>query len=218
VDEKIIFMYRPQYTQTENDKQIAELLKGYPFVTLASVSTDGEPFFSHVPVVTRFDGDKLTAIQGHIALRNPHVKLFESNNRVTVIFHGPHTYVSPTFYISGRDVPTWNYCVVHVKGEIKLDHGFESICKNLVDLTKVFEGQKPDAWRFELPADLKKPEQLTSAIIAFEIIPKSIEAKFKLAQSRPRADQEGVITGLTQRGDEMSAEIARLMKKNLETV
>ena len=207
-------MYVPPYAKSENKRQIAQLVKSYPFVTLVSKDSESNPFISHVPVVVAFENDEIKSIKGHLALKNPHVKLLKQNNEVTIIFNGPHTYVSPTWYKSGRDVPTWNYCVVHVKGKLELDHSFQSICKNLVELTKEFEGSHPQAWKFELPNDLKDPDQLTSAIVAFGVTPELVTGKFKLAQSRPKEDQLGVIDGLSQRNDDMSAEVAKLMKRN----
>ncbi len=208
-------MYIPEYAKSKSDNQIADLVKAYPFVNLISVTSDGQPFITHVPVVTEVVNNKITSIRGHLALRNPHVKYLKESSDVTVVYNGPHTYISPVWYKSGRDVPTWNYCVIHASGKLKFEHSFHAICKNLAELTKEFEIQGPDGWRFDLPADLKEPALLESAIVAFEIQPSKIEAKFKLAQSRPAIDQQGVIEGLASRTDDMSAEIANLMKKNL---
>lgn len=208
-------MYIPEYAKSKDDSLIAELVASYPFVNLVSVADNSEPFISHVPVVTELKDNKIVSVRGHLALRNPHVKFLKENPKATIIYNGPHTYISPLFYKSGRDVPTWNYCVVHLKGTVSFQHDFRDICKNIAELTKVFEGQKPNAWRFELPEDLKNPAQLEAAIVAFELVPATVQAKFKLAQSRPRIDQEGVVEGLSGRSDEMSREVAKLMKKNL---
>jgi transcriptional regulator len=37
-----------------------------------------------------------------------------------VIFNGPHTYISPTWYETPHSVPTWNYVTAHARGEIKI--------------------------------------------------------------------------------------------------
>ncbi|MCC2677781.1 MAG: Negative transcriptional regulator [Pseudobdellovibrio sp.] len=208
-------MYIPEYAKSKDDAEVSDLIKRYPFVTLISVTEAGSPVISHVPVVSEFKDGKLTSVKGHLAIKNPHVEVLKHNKKVTVIFHGPHTYITPKWYKSGRDVPTWNYCVVHVTGELKLDSDFRSITKNLAELTKEFEAGDPQPWKFELPEDLKSPEHLTRAIVAFEIIPQSVNGKFKLAQGRPAADQQGVIDGLSTRQDEMSSEVSRLMQKNL---
>lgn len=37
-----------------------------------------------------------------------------------VIFNGPHTYISPTWYKTPHSVPTWNYITAHAHGAIKI--------------------------------------------------------------------------------------------------
>ena len=87
---------------------------------------------------------------------------------------------------------------------------FEDICKNLKDLTLAFEGK--DGWQFELPSDLESPQTLTSAIVAFTVVPEKITSKFKLSQNRQAMDREGVVEGLAARTDDMSKAIRDLMK------
>lgn len=207
-------MYLPEYAKPGEAEALLSILKNNLFVTLISNDLEQRPFVSHIPVRTVFDSQSLVGIHGHFAKRNPHVQYLEKNNEVTLIFHGPHAYISPKWYKSGRDVPTWNYCVVHVHGKLKLLPGFEDICASLKDLTSTFETGE-SAWRFELPDDLLMPEQLTSAITAFEIIPDRIEAKFKLSQNRPKIDRDSVASKLAERNDEMSTAIAQLMQKSL---
>lgn len=208
------FMYKPEYTQTSVSSQISDVIKNNPFITLISVSEAGNPFISHIPVVSEFQDGRVVAIRGHLALKNPHVKILQTRGKVTAVFHGPHTYISPLWYKSGRDVPTWNYCVVNVEGELKLEADFESICTNLKELTAEFEG--PSGWQFELPDDLNKPELLTRAIVAFTIVPALVNSKFKLSQNRALMDRNGVIEGLSQRTDDQSREIKKLMEQSLQ--
>jgi transcriptional regulator len=55
---------------------------------------------------------------------------------VTAIFHGPHGYVSPSWYTVKKAVPTWNYAVVHVRGRVvRIDDsdGKERVLKSLID-------------------------------------------------------------------------------------
>ena len=132
-------MYIAKHFNPEEQLQIFTLIKNFPFVTLISKDEAGQLSISHVPVVTDFENGKLMAIKGHFAQRNPQVGHLASNPHVTVIFGGPHAYITPVWYKSGRDVPTWNYCVVHVHGQLQLNNSFEDIYANLKELTKVFE-------------------------------------------------------------------------------
>ncbi len=203
-------MYKPAHTQKQTSQELIDLMKRYPFVSLISVDADGFPFVSHVPVHIEVSNDDVQWIEGHLALQNPHVVLLKSNPKARVVFNGPHSYISPLWYKSGRDVPTWNYCVAHVTGLVEFDSSFEGICRNLVNLTKAFE-KAPDGWKFYLPSDLKTPELLTSAIISFKIRPEKIEGKFKLSMNRPAIDIESVISELKKCTDENSQEISSVM-------
>lgn len=208
-------MYIAKHFNPHEELQIFNLIKSFPFVTLISKDETGQLSISHVPVVTEFENGKLRAIKGHFAQSNPQVGHLASDSQVTVIFGGPYAYVTPVWYKSGRDVPTWNYCVVHVLGLLRLNNSFEDICTNLKELTKVFE-TGPGAWEFELPSDLVRPEDLTAAIVAFTIVPEEIEAKFKLSQNRPMADRLGVIEGLGLRKDEMSLSLRKYMQDTIK--
>ena len=191
--------------------QITNLMKAFPFATLVSKNHEGQPFFSHIPVFSEVVGNEVKVVRGHLALRNPHVGYLQRDSKVTLIFHGPHTYITPNWYRAGKDVPTWNYCVVHVHGQLILQSSFEEICTNLKELTAEFE-KGVGAWEFDLPEDLVAPEDLTKAIVAFSIVPEKIEAKFKLGKNRSVEDQIGIVEGLTTRSDDMSRAILELMK------
>lgn len=203
-------MYVPNHFNPKEQNQILDLVKNYPFVTMISKDEAGNLSISHIPVVTEIVNNEIKSIKGHFSLKNTHVKHLQSDSKVTLIFNGPHTYITPTWYKSGRDVPTWNYCVAHIHGRLEFNSSFDEICSNLKALTKVFE-YGPNAWSFELPADLKDTKHLTSAIIAFTVIPEKIEAKFKLSQNRPLIDRNGIIEGLAQRSDQLSNEVQKLM-------
>ena len=62
-----------------------------------------------------------------------------------------------------------------------------------------------------MPDDLAAPEALTAAIIGFEIQVTDLKEKFKLSQHRNTADLQGVIAGLSSRGDKCSRGILELM-------
>ncbi len=208
-------MYIAKHFNQEEAQQILNLTKSFPFVTLISKDSAGDLSISHVPVVTEFVNGELVSIKGHFACRNPHVGHLTSNPQVTIVFGGPHAYITPNWYKSGRDVPTWNYCVVHVHGRLQLSSAFEEICTNLKELTLAFESGA-GAWQFELPFDLVRPEDLTAAIVAFTVVPEKTEAKFKLSQNRPMADRLGVIEGLELRKDEMSLLLRKYMQDTVK--
>jgi transcriptional regulator len=205
-------MYLPKHFNAADEETVNKLIELNPFVTLLSYPKGSRPFINHLPIIfeTSLD-DKERFLIGHMARRSPQWTHFKENSVATIIVHGPHTYITPNWYRSGRDVPTWNYAVAHIDGSVELVEDFKSQVQVLKKLTSFFEGHKPGAWKFELPEDLQDEAALTSAIISFRFIINSVEAKFKLSQNRSAEDKTGVIQGLSERADDMSRSIREMM-------
>ncbi|HBC05762.1 MAG TPA: transcriptional regulator, partial [Aequorivita sp.] len=108
------------------------------------------------------------------------------DNEVTVVFKGPDTYISPSIYTTPQ-LPTWNYIIVHVTGNIKLINEPEAIKKTMVDMTEFLEGE---AKKFELKNDDPRMDRLINYIQAFEIEITHWEGKFKLSQDKIPQDFE----------------------------
>src|SRR3546814_7071149 len=51
-----------------------------------------------------------------MARQNPQWRWFADGGESLIVFHGPHAYVSPTWYERQPAVPTWNYATVHAYG------------------------------------------------------------------------------------------------------
>lgn len=200
-------MYSPkQFTQV-SEQEVRKLIDTHPFATLLSYST--EVTVNHLPIIF---GDEPGTLIGHMSRKNPQWEHFQNNPQCLAVFHGPHAYISPKWYKSGRDVPTWNYAVVHVHGKMELVEDFAGQVETLKMLSSYFEKASPLPWKFELPADLLEPAMLTRAIISFRIRIKSIEAKFKFSQNRSREDQAGVIEGLAELKDDQSRLVREMMQ------
>jgi transcriptional regulator len=198
-------MYIPALFKHENQVEILEIIGKYPFATV--ISGGENPYVSHLPIVVD-SGKKDLVLLGHLARGNPHWKLLK-DSKVTVIFHGPNTYITPKWYAE-NNVPTWNYAVVHVTGRAELIEDQEGIVDCLKKLTAQMEASASDPWEFWIPEDLSN---LSAAIVGFRVVDCKIEAKFKLSQNRSNEDYQGVLRGLGARGDEMSREVLRLMEK-----
>src|SRR5258706_1204080 len=114
-------MYISNLYREEDRARILDFLRQNEFATL--VTYDGEkPTASHLLMEVAEDEGKLF-INGHMSKANPLWKTFEKNPEVLVIFQGPHTYISPTWY-NHVNVPTWNYHAVHIYGKPRVvtDH------------------------------------------------------------------------------------------------
>ncbi len=200
-------MYTPKLYREEDRSKILEFMRENEFVTL--VSHDGQrPVASHLLVEVIEEGERLL-INGHMSRANSLWKSFERNSEVLVIFQGPHTYISPTWY-NHVNVPTWNYQAVHVYGKPHLVTEYEEayqLLKRLIDRHEKSGHYKMDS----LPQDFVEKE--IRGVVAFQIEVTQIEANYKLSQNRDDEDYWNIVSHLEERQDELSHGVAEAMKE-----
>jgi transcriptional regulator len=201
-------MYIHKLNREENREKIIEFLRQNDFATL--VAYDGEkPIASHLLMEIDVKDEDLF-VNGHMSKANSLWKMFEKNPEVLVIFHGPHTYISPTWY-NHVNVPTWNYQSVHVYGKPRLliDHDETyKLLKRLID-----RHEANSHYRLEtLPQDFVEKE--IKGIVAFQIEVTQIEANYKLSQNRDNENYRSIIAHLGERTDDLSHSVAHAMKRN----
>ena len=201
-------MYIPKLYREEDRAEILEFLRQNEFATL--VTYDGEkPVAGHLLMEVVEEGEKLF-INGHMSRANPLWKTFEKNPEVLVIFQGPHTYISPTWY-NHVNVPTWNYQSVHIYGSPRIVTDHEETYELLARL--IVRNEENPTYRMEtLPQDFVVKEM--KGIVAFQVEVTRIEANYKLSQNRDDESYWNVVSHLEGRQDEMSHEVAKAMKKN----
>jgi len=206
-------MYVPTMFAADQD-QIAGLLNAPIAGDLITPTDDGLQAtllpWLHIPDPAGGPG----RLQGHLARNNPHWQL-QPTGESLVILKGPDAYISPSWYASkaehGRVVPTWNYLICHVHGQLIIHDDLTWLDDLVRRLTDHHEAAHPGG---EQPWSVDDaPERFVSgqlrAIVGVELIISRIEAKAKLSQNRPDADVLGVINGLTGRGDLASADAVR---------
>lgn len=211
-------MYLPKHFGGADAAKIRRLIERNSFVTLVSFSNGQVPGFNHLPVIFSSAAGHEDHLIGHMARRNPQWLHFRENPKAMILVNGAHTYISPRWYKSGRDVPTWNYAVAHLTGTVELVEDFAGQIETLKQLSAFFEGSGPGSWEFELPSDLLDAEALTSAIVSFRFKIEKIEAKFKFSQNRSNEDRLGVIEGLAERKDDLSRAVRDEMLSNEESL
>lgn len=200
-------LYEPQHFKVEHRQLVLDLMRRHPLATIVS-ATEGEPRFTHAPLVARETAGGLRLL-GHMARANPHWQSLADGARVTAVFHGPDGYVSPSWYATREAVPTWNYIVVHAHGAIVLAHdgaAKESILKALID-----EHDPPYRAQWDGALSAQFRERQKAAIVGFEIAVERIDAKFKLSQNRLPADRANVLAAM-QAGGPRQRELAQWME------
>lgn len=202
-------MYLPAKFMPEDVARQIQLMRESPFATFITFD-EGRPHINHFPILTEKRDGKIFLL-GHMARSNPQWETFASSE-VTVVFHGPHTYVTPSWYRDPMNVPTWNYAVVHATGRGRALETFGEIEAILQKTVGEFERQEKEPWRYELPEEFRR--RMVQAIVGFEIEVTQLEGKFKLSQNRTDRDRAGVLDGLATRRDEMSLKVLEMMRQN----
>lgn len=179
-------MYVPDKWKVTNKNDVYTFIDKYSFATLISPSLQA----SHIPLILDRENTQLI---GHVSRDNPHWRELTSK-KTLAIFHGPHSYISPSWYAKAPNVPTWNYAAVHVQGTIKLLEPAETI-EMLNTLMNKYE---PSLVTERMIVTEDYQEKLSKGIVAFSLSIDTIDAKAKLGQHRNIDDQQGVSAALKQ--------------------
>jgi transcriptional regulator len=201
-------VYIPEHFRLRNDEDAVRFMRANPFAILIS-SNGTEPFATHLPLSVD-EVDRKVVLRGHVAKANPHWRYLEQQPQCFVIFHGPHSYVSPSNYAARESVPTWNYAAVHLYGNARLFSTPEDLLGMLYELMGTFEPAYAEHWA---SLDEAYRHRMLSHIVGFEITATRIEGKFKLSQNRSREDQANVIASLGKAEDTAVSGVSRLMRE-----
>jgi transcriptional regulator len=199
-------LYVPTAFRIDDRRALVEFIERHAFGTLVSTGTSGL-HVSHIPFLVEQDPGGALQLLGHVARANDHWRALEEADQVLAIFHGPHAYVSPTWYEAGPAVPTWNYAVVHAHGKA---HPIDEARLRgvLARLSAKYEAGRPSPWRMEALED-GYVAKMVGAVTGFAIEVERLEGKFKLSQNRPGRDAERVADALEAEGE---AELTALMR------
>lgn len=192
------------FSFTDTKEQLA-FIKDHPFALLTTPDLQA----THLPLLVQQQGDELYLI-GHVARANPHWKQSD-NTEALAVFSGPHAYISPSWYASAPNVPTWNYVSVHARGTLTLLSDDE-LLEAMDDLMMAFE---PDYNRATLDDALVDYQQkLIRGIVGIKMKVTSLQGARKLGQHKKMADMAGVSKGLKTSGDHESLALLEYMQRH----
>jgi transcriptional regulator len=204
-------MYVPEAFKVVDEGVIQTFIQRYDFATIVSAASTGL-LATHLPVVVRHEATGLVVV-GHVARANSHWRVMDGSVESLAIFHGPHSYVSPTWYAHSPAVPTWNYAVIHAYGKPRFREDRPFIEAVVGDLVHRYEGERAEPWRIEdQPPDFL--DRMLANIVGFEMPVLKIEAKFKLGQNRRLEDRAGTIAGLEREESSEGIALAELMRSH----
>lgn len=190
-------LYVPDHFAARDRAAFGRLVHDHPFATLVTAEAS-EPHVTHLPLFHLADCEPHGTLLGHFARANPHARASAAATSIA-IFHGPHAYVSPSWYAEpAAAVPTWNYAVAHVHGTIALAQDPAETRAILDLLIQRFEAGRAAPWQLGLDAD--RLRAMVGAIVGFRIRVKRIDVKLKLSQNRSPEDRARVAAALAAEG------------------
>ena len=195
-------MYIPRHNEEKRVSVMHALMVSQPLATLVTLgSASAGLFASHIPMILEDDGSEFGVLKGHISRANPQWRDFVPAVDALAIFSGHQHYITPKWYPGtrehGKEVPTWNYIVVHAYGSLKVVQDHHWLLTNVEKLTNIHEAGSAAPWKVsDAPEDFIKSQLM--GIVGLEIPIKRLEGKWKVSQNRTESDRDGVINGLAK--------------------
>ena len=201
-------MYIPKRFHIKDSEEIWSFLKTHSFATLVTTN-EGRPVATHIPVIVRRHGENLF-ISGHVAYGNIQWKTWEETKEALVIFQGPHSYISSSWY-EEEQVPTWNYEAVHIYGSIRKQTDQE-LRDDLKQLMFTYEQHRehPVLWETVTPELL---EREIKGIVGFVVEATEVQAAYKMSQNRKDHDYANIIGQLKKEPDTGARQVASEMER-----
>ncbi|MBT8143342.1 MAG: FMN-binding negative transcriptional regulator [Gammaproteobacteria bacterium] len=200
-------MYLPRSFRVQDKNRLAAFMRRYSFATMVTPAA-GDVAITHLPVLLD-GGDEQWTVRGHVARANPHWQALPGA-RTTLVFHGPHSYISPGWYDDHNEVPTWNYAVVHAHGRARLIEDSNALDRLVDEAIDQYEELHDSPWNRRLAPENRKRQ--LEYIVGFEIAIDQLEGKFKLGQNRSVSDQQSMRLALSESGDDDSRALAAFIE------
>ncbi len=200
-------MYRPPKYQKDDKAFIFSFIKENPFATF--IINGDRLLATHIPVLTEGDENKWR-LYAHISNHtNEQKKFLKDGTEALIIFHGPHAYISSSWYRE-KDISTWDYTAVHVNAKVKVQSG-EELKLNLKKLVHHFEEKQENPLFYEDIPDQMLREHLP-LITGFWLEPFKVEGIAKLHQAYEKHD----IKTVTEKLDKSDSFIARQLSETMK--
>ena len=211
-------MYLPKLFEEKRLDVLHSFVREHPFGALVVMSSNGLDA-NHLPFEIDTESGPFGTLHCHVSRANPVWRDFSPDIEALAIFEGPNTYISPTWYPSkqetGKDVPTWNYMVVHARGPMRVIDDVHQVRAHLEKLVAKNEKGRPHPWKItDAPEDYVNKQ--LSLIVGIEIALTSIFGKWKLGQNRQLRDRHGMLQGLLEANTPETLAVAAEVRKTLE--
>ncbi len=171
-----------------------------------------KPIASSLPFYLTSADDGTPHAAFHVARHNPLAKLADGASSWLMAVNGADTYVSPDWYASSDQVPTWLYQAVHLTGTVRPMSDAE-LGSHVDALSAKFE-----AWLAPKPPWLSSKmtagrlDAMKKAIVGLVMTVEEIEGSFKLNQHKSDADHVAIATELARQSEAPAQALAAEMR------
>lgn len=202
-------MYLPKpFAETDRTALLA-IVRAHPFATLVTMDA-GLTHAGHVPLIAQELADGSLVLRGHLAAGNPQL---DHQGPALAVFHGPHAYISASWYEADDAVPTWNYQVVHARGTLRADRDPAALDALLDHLATAVEGPAAVRWQSRLSSAMRV--RMLGQIVAIELRVDELIGKSKLGQNQTPERRTRAAAALRKLGGDDHLAVAAAMERTL---
>lgn len=213
-------MYVPKNFEQSDIEVLHDLIVTYPLATLVTMSSNGINA-NHIPLHLLKDKGQYGTLQGHVARANPVWSDIDNSIEALIIFQGPNSYITPTWYPTkqehGKVVPTWNYVTVHAYGKLRVIDDPVWVKSQLELLTAQQEASFDKPWAVA-DAPVEFTDKMIGAIVGIEMLITKLTGKWKVSQNQPALNQAGIIEGLKSLNTDEATKFATLVENASQNV
>ncbi|WP_162070145.1 FMN-binding negative transcriptional regulator [Burkholderia sp. THE68] len=197
-------MYIPPHFAETRPEELQRIISTHALGVLVTHGDAGLDA-NHIP----FEFDPAQGTHGlltaHVARANDVWQRCPTGTPVMVIFRGAEGYISPNWYPSKheahRQVPTWNYEVVHAHGVLTVRDDEQFVRGLVARLTRRHEANEPRPWKMG-DSEREFIDGMLRNIVGIEIAVTSLVGKSKLSQNKEARDRLNAADTLKSRGNQ----------------
>jgi transcriptional regulator len=171
------------------------------------------PVASSLPFYLTYANDGTPHAAFHVARHNALAKLANGTSSWLMAVNGADAYVSPDWYASPDQVPTWLYQSVHLTGTVRQLSDSE-LGAHLDALSAKFESRlAPKTPWTSSKMTAGRLDAMKKAIVGLVMTVEEVEGSFKLNQHKSETDYAAIAGSLASQADAGAQQIAHLMKE-----
>jgi len=207
-------MYLPKHFEETDRIKAFDLIRDNPLATLV-LNSDDALNANHIPFYLEPDKGTNGMLLGHAPRANP-LTATKVVSETLAIFHGPNSYITPSWYPTkketGEVVPTWNYQVVHIHGDLRIIDDPDWVLAKIELLTDHNESKFSDPWRVtDVPQEFTT--RMLKVLVGIEIEITEIIFKSKVSQNQPDKNRLGVAKGLNESKSTVDKEMSEIVRQ-----